>query len=389
MGKEIIRIQSIDAFRALTMLLMIFVNNLWTLKGVPVWLEHTQADQDGMGLSDVVFLAFLFIIGLSIPFAVDNRINKSESRLSILKHIIIRSFTLVLMGFFMVNIGAYEPCESCISRFWWQIMMTLAFFLIWIVYPKKQPPTKYIFIGFQILGITLLAFLVFMFSKTEAKYMTPSWWGILGLIGWTYLLCSAINLLTRSKIIYSIIALVVFSVFSMMAKSDAFNFLSNIKNVFIPLIDDGSLHVLVLGGIVASVLLKHFREKKSLIKLMTIYFAIGIFFLILGFVTHQFWIISKIYATPPWVYLCMGISFSFFAILLLIMDIWQITKWYTLIKPAGTFTLTCYCISEVASFTLPDYLSTGLIGLFKSMIFAFAVIFVTGLLARFGVKLKI
>jgi len=31
------RIASIDAFRALTMGLMIFVNDLWTLKEVPVW----------------------------------------------------------------------------------------------------------------------------------------------------------------------------------------------------------------------------------------------------------------------------------------------------------------------------------------------------------------
>jgi predicted acyltransferase len=74
------RIASIDIFRALTMLLMILVNDLWTLHDIPEWLEHTKAEEDGMGLADVVFPAFLFIVGLSIPFAIKARINKGDSR---------------------------------------------------------------------------------------------------------------------------------------------------------------------------------------------------------------------------------------------------------------------------------------------------------------------
>src|SRR5688572_28868327 len=71
------RIASIDILRALTMVLMIFVNDLWSLTNIPVWLLHTTADQDGMGLSDVIFPAFLFIVGMSIPFAINSR---SEER---------------------------------------------------------------------------------------------------------------------------------------------------------------------------------------------------------------------------------------------------------------------------------------------------------------------
>ncbi|MCK4751199.1 MAG: hypothetical protein KAT15_29270, partial [Bacteroidales bacterium] len=51
------------------MLLMIYVNDLWTLTDIPEWLGHKAADVDGMGLADVVFPAFLFIVGLSIPWA--------------------------------------------------------------------------------------------------------------------------------------------------------------------------------------------------------------------------------------------------------------------------------------------------------------------------------
>ena len=55
------RIHSIDVFRAITMFLMIFVNDLWSLKDIPAWLEHTEAAEDGMGFADTIFPAFLFI----------------------------------------------------------------------------------------------------------------------------------------------------------------------------------------------------------------------------------------------------------------------------------------------------------------------------------------
>ena len=74
------RIASVDILRALTMTLMIFVNDLWSLENIPIWLEHTKAAQDGMGLADVVFPAFLVIVGMSIPFATASRLKKGEDR---------------------------------------------------------------------------------------------------------------------------------------------------------------------------------------------------------------------------------------------------------------------------------------------------------------------
>jgi heparan-alpha-glucosaminide N-acetyltransferase len=44
------RFKSIDILRSLTMLLMIFVNDLWTLTDVPEWLGHKGAREDGLGL---------------------------------------------------------------------------------------------------------------------------------------------------------------------------------------------------------------------------------------------------------------------------------------------------------------------------------------------------
>ena len=58
---------AIDIFRALTMLMMIFVNDFWNVSGVPEWMLHAKTGQDMLGLSDVVFPCFLFVVGMSIP----------------------------------------------------------------------------------------------------------------------------------------------------------------------------------------------------------------------------------------------------------------------------------------------------------------------------------
>lgn len=128
MNDEKFRILSIDVFRAITMLLMVFVNDFPTLNGIPAWLEHARADQDFLGFSDLVFPCFLFIVGMSLPYAIRNRIAKGENNLKILKHIFFRSLALLVMGFFTVNISNLNVSSSGITREWFQILMVFASF---------------------------------------------------------------------------------------------------------------------------------------------------------------------------------------------------------------------------------------------------------------------
>ena len=72
------RLGSIDVLRALTMYLMVFVNDLWTDKKIPEWLEHAPAKADAMGFADIIFPAFLFIVGLSIPYSQQSRIDRGQ-----------------------------------------------------------------------------------------------------------------------------------------------------------------------------------------------------------------------------------------------------------------------------------------------------------------------
>src|SRR5436309_7344933 len=90
------RIASVDALRGLTILLMIFVNDLG--RGAPSWMHHIQPPRaDGMTLADIVFPFFLFIVGVSIPLALERSRAAGLSTWTQLGHILTRSAGLLLM----------------------------------------------------------------------------------------------------------------------------------------------------------------------------------------------------------------------------------------------------------------------------------------------------
>src|ERR1700755_2196228 len=97
------RILSIDAFRGITILVMIFVNELAGIRDIPYWMKHMSKDADAMSFADVVFPAFLFIVGMSIPFAINSRLLKGDGFWKVQKHIAFRTLGLLVLSFFMVN----------------------------------------------------------------------------------------------------------------------------------------------------------------------------------------------------------------------------------------------------------------------------------------------
>ena len=78
-----------DVLRALTMALMIFVNDIPGLgDSIPHWLHHAAYDEDMLGLSDIVFPLFLFCVGLSIPFAFQKRLERGQTRIACFGHVV-------------------------------------------------------------------------------------------------------------------------------------------------------------------------------------------------------------------------------------------------------------------------------------------------------------
>src|ERR1700761_4962335 len=144
------RLLSIDVLRALTMLLMIFVNDASGVSHVPAWLDHAKEYEDGMGFADTIFPAFLFIVGLSLPFAIKNRLNKGDSFTQVAFYILTRSAALLIMGFFHVNMEDYNK-TAYLSEDVWELIVTICFFLIWLDYPETMAKAK----KYSLMGIGL------------------------------------------------------------------------------------------------------------------------------------------------------------------------------------------------------------------------------------------
>jgi len=202
------RFASIDIMRALMMMLMIFVNDLWSLTDIPEWLGHAARGEDRLGLADIVFPGFLFIVGLSLPYAVKARISRGESKLEIFKHIAWRSLALIVMGVYIVNLENINREELTLTKPYWQILMVVSFFLIWNNYPDKKA-----FNGrvpewiMKLVGIAIMVLLFFTYKdNTDADLMKLRWYGILGLIGWSYLFSATIYLWLKDNVIWISIA---------------------------------------------------------------------------------------------------------------------------------------------------------------------------------------
>lgn len=61
------RIATIDVMRAIIMLLMLFVNDIPGVDGLPHWLGHAETEEDMLGFSDIVFPGFLFAWACRYP----------------------------------------------------------------------------------------------------------------------------------------------------------------------------------------------------------------------------------------------------------------------------------------------------------------------------------
>ncbi|WP_232064516.1 heparan-alpha-glucosaminide N-acetyltransferase domain-containing protein [Rhodocytophaga rosea] len=216
-----LRIASIDILRAITMVLMIFVNDLWSLQNVPVWLEHVSYEADGMGLADVIFPAFLFIVGMSIPLAIANRRKKGDTMPFLLWHIIGRTFALLAMGVFLVNGENINAAATGMPRLLWYTLSCISFILIWNNYPKHM--NIWLSRTLQAIGIGILLTLAFLYRGGEAEnlnHFTTYWWGILGLIGWSYLVGATVTALAGKRYYIILAAWILFCVLSMLSNAD-------------------------------------------------------------------------------------------------------------------------------------------------------------------------
>lgn len=390
------RILSIDIMRGLTLFLMLFVNDLF-VPGVPHWMVHTAADYDGMGLADWVFPGFLFIVGLSIQYAINSRIQSGQSRMQIFGHVVIRTLSLLLIGVLMLNSGRVNPELTGISSNLWAILMYVSVFLIWNKYPSNEK-LKTLFTGLRILGIAGLILLAVVFRAGESgdiSWFETGWWGILGLIGWGYLVAASVNLLIGTKLWPTIAVWLFFIMLNILSSLGLTDFLDFIKPVF-GVIINGDVPSVVLCGLVISIILK--QSTLNPVRKAGVIILIGAFSILTGFFLRHWFIISKIQGTPSWTMICNGISMIVFSLLYFIIDIHKKVKWASVFKPAGQNSLTTYLAPDIIyylvwSLSLPLFFYkqdvSQWMAVLGSALWALAMVGFAALLAKINIRLRL
>jgi heparan-alpha-glucosaminide N-acetyltransferase len=391
------RISSIDIMRGLTLVLMLFVNDLYN-PGAPSWLGHMKANYDGMGLADWVFPGFLFMVGMAIPFSIGNRISAGHDTKSISRHIILRAVSLIIIGVLMLNSGRVNPEFTGMGKNIWSLLMYTGVFLIWNKYPESEK-NFFTVAGLRLAGIAILVFLVFKFRSGEFENngsLVTGWWGILGLIGWGYLVSALIYLSIRNNIFGAGIAVLFFLVVNILDKLDLLAFLNPVKP-YLGVIIEGNVPFIVLSGMFTTLILKKYSQpdfQKAIVRIVTI----GILSIAGGFILRNWFIISKIEATPSWGLICNGISMLLFALLYWIIDIKKHSNWTFFLKPAGENSLTTYLVPNIiyyliwiSGIPILAYKQSGvpLIVIAGSICWALLMVGLTKFLVRYNIKLKL
>lgn len=391
------RINSIDIMRGLTLLLMLFVNDL-NMKVAPSWLGHMPADFDGMGLADWVFPGFLFIAGTAIPFSFSNRISKGMTSRELVRHIILRSVSLIIIGVLMLNTGRVSSELTGIGRNLWALLMYTGVFLVWNNY-RNHNQHFFTVSGFRLIGIALLVFLVFMFKSGEPENdgsLITGWWGILGLIGWGYLVSALIYYAFRDSIPITVTAVIFFLIMNILTGLNLLPFIDPARPIF-GVIIEGNVPFLVLSGMLAGIIIKKWTINEYRFIILS-FILLGIIFLISGFTLRKWFIISKIKATPSWGLICSGISYLVFALLFWIADIKKKTGWASFFRPAGENSLTTYLAPDILYYAIwmtgvPVLIykqsTEPLVVIVGSIVWAILMVWLTALLKRTGISLKL
>lgn len=104
------RLASLDTYRGLVMLTLLFGSVFHPLKDHPAWhwlfLQNEHVEWEGCSLWDLIQPAFMFIVGVAMPFAFAGRSARGDSWGKQLRHVIVRAGGLILVGVVLDNFGA-------------------------------------------------------------------------------------------------------------------------------------------------------------------------------------------------------------------------------------------------------------------------------------------
>jgi heparan-alpha-glucosaminide N-acetyltransferase len=390
------RLASIDIFRGLTMLVMIFVNDLDSVHGLPWWTHHAKANIDVMTYVDMVFPFFLFIVGLSMPLAIQQRLKKNPSIPSLWLHVFIRSFSLVVLGVILANAELGDAAHMVINPKAWPVLALAGASLFLSLYKGSERATT-VHRWLRIFGLVLTIAMFAIFRRVtpdgHVAWLDFSYAEILGIIGYTYFAVALLYIPTRRWL---------WAPFAWLAVLVAFNAACTSQGLLrhVPLyvwpFHNGSSASIIMAGVVASTIFLGDHRLQALRQKILLGLTFGLSALIAGWFLTPLGI-SKIRATPTWCLYSIGAAALAFTLLYWICDVKKQTSWAAFVRPAGANTLLTYLIPDFYYFLIPlagiTYFEThfnfGWPGVIRSFVFTGVVLALAGVFTRLKVRLQL
>ncbi|WBS05222.1 DUF5009 domain-containing protein [Pseudoduganella sp. SL102] len=381
------RIASIDALRGLTFFTMLFVNALSGAEGVPAGLQHLPASADGMSLADVVFPAFLYVVGMSIPFGLDRQA-AGQGAWTALRRAALRAFGLIVLGLFMVNAEESDGASMAIPIHLWILVFYGAAFLVWGAWRFANPWHARLLRG---AGVAIIVVLALLYRGQDGGWMNTSWWGILGCIGWAYLAASAVYLCCRGqgpRTLAALAAATAGCVLWFMASRAC-----NGNGVIAMHATHASL---VLCGMACVLLFFGAGTGGQGLRTVAAGAALAALLAACAWLLHRWYPISKIGATPPWALYCAALCTALYTLLYWLVELRGAVRWTALVEPAATNPLVTYLLPMILVSLMHllglrwwPALMQGAGAIAFSLLFAAATLVVVAFLNRYHVRLKL
>jgi len=392
------RVVSIDVFRGLTMAVMIFVNALSSAHGMPWWTEHAPGNVDVMTYVDMVYPFFLFIVGMSLPLSVAQRLKRDPSMAGLWLHVLVRAGALIVLGLILANAEKADAARMGFSGAVWALIGLVSAALYLNVYGKSERYAG-LFRGLRWLGFAGVVAMYAVFRRRMAGghegWIDGSYPEILGLIGYTYVAVAVLYLPTRRWRWAPVVWFVVLLGFCALSTAKVIALPGKLPLYVWPF-DNGAMASLVMAGVMTSSLFLGKDRRPTQRGAMGWAVGFAVLALAAGRVLTPLGI-SKIRATPTWALYSIGAAVLVFTLLYWVCDVklWQRWAWW--LRPAGGNTLLTYLLPDLWYFLmvslgvtfLDTHWSSGWPAVVKTLLFTFAVLGVAGVLTRARVRLQL
>jgi len=406
------RLASLDAFRGFDILTMVFVNYIAAMSAIPFILRHAPATMDAFTLTDIVFPGFLFIVGVSIPLAMTRRKEMGHAAPRLVGHVAVRTLALLFLGLIQVNADRFSAADTGLGENLWYFLAYAAVFVLWTVYPKNvKPAKKRGYLAMRIAAAALLVFLVIIFRGKGADgavtWLRHSWWGILGMIGWTYLAASLLFLVCKGNRAVLAGAIGLMTALYIGSRYGAIDFLGPVNRLLEHGVGSifGSHTAIVTAGMLAGTLFLPGSEPakpKDRVRFLCI---LGLALLAAGYLLRPLHGFSKIAGSESWALATAGICCLVLMLFYLVLDIWKLGRAASFLIPAGRNPLAAYLLPDQISNVLlllgglfhinlwrvfwPFADKGGLPGMLNAAVMTALVLLLTTLLTRAKVVLKL